>query len=367
MTKFFIVLCIAFSVSSFSQNRSEIHKISLKDERDTALDFNFYVENVYDGRQFKENIGTVQKGGFNRKVLADFEQSLVEDLSDYLTIICPKDDTKSSISIRVNDLYISELTRAMSETGYATIAIDIIENQNGVNYVVGSYNASAESNGMDVTRRHDERIKKGLIECLTKYRNATDSEKIAVTFIANEVTKNKTILEAPAKGLYFTYVDVLNNKPLDDSAFKITNKRERFYLFNESTKLSESNYYGFSDGLNFYVNVAKYANSPYYAKSEIIGGKYFIEDVVYNSNNAIAMGAMFGLLGVAIASATSDSSIPMMIDCYTGQPLFLSNAEMKVFLSSNSELLREFKNSDKTSASKKQILKKYYQNILTKL
>ncbi|MFV7234386.1 hypothetical protein [Flavobacterium sp. ZB4R12] len=87
--------------------------------------FNFYVENVYDGRQFKENIGTVQKSGFNRKVLANFEKPLVEEFFDYLSVICPKQENKPIISIRINDLYVSELTRAMSETAYATLVIDI--------------------------------------------------------------------------------------------------------------------------------------------------------------------------------------------------------------------------------------------------
>ena len=73
------------------------------------------------------------------------------------------------------------------------------------------------------------------------------------------------------------------------------------------------------------------------------------------------MGAMFGLIGVAIASAASDSSIPMLIDSYTGQPSFLSNNEMKVMLSSYPELLKEFKASDKSNGDKKDIIKKYYQ------
>lgn len=163
-----------------------------------------------------------------------------------------------------------------------------------------------------------------------------------------------------------TYADVLNGKPLDGTNFEITNKKEKFYLISKATNLEELNYYGFSDGENFYINVSKYASSKHYAKTEIISGKYYIENVIYNSNNAIAMGAMFGLIGVAIASAASDSSVPMLIDSYTGQPSFLSNSEMKVMLSSYPELLKEFRDSNKSSDDKKNILKKYYQVTLGK-
>ncbi|MFV8377237.1 DUF6563 family protein [Flavobacterium sp. LB3R33] len=172
------------------------------------------------------------------------------------------------------------------------------------------------------------------------------------------------IADVPIKGVYLTYADVLNGKPLDGTKFEITNKKEKFYLLNKATNSGELNYYGFSDGENFHINVSKYASLKHYAKTEIISGKYYIENVIYNFNNAIAMGAMFGLIGVVIASATSDASIPMLIDCYTGQPSFLSNSEMKVMLSSYPELLKEFKDGNKSSGDKKNIIKKYYQVTL---
>jgi hypothetical protein len=364
MNKLLALFFVMISTAVFSQNKTEFHKISLKDKSDRAVGFNFYVENVYDGRQFKENIGTVQKGGFNRKVLANFEKPLAEEFFDYLAIICPKEEIKPKISIRINDVYVSELTRAMSETGYATLAVDVIESKDGVDYIVGSYTASTESNGMDVTGKHDERLKKVLQDCLSSYIKTSDANKTALVFDANQSGKSKMITDVPLKGVYVTYADVLNGKPFDDANFEISNKKERFYLLNKATNLEELNYYGFSDGENFYINVSKYASSKHYAKTEIISGKYYIENVIYNPNNAIAMGAMFGLIGVAIASAASDSSIPMLIDCYTGQPCFLSNSEMKVMLSPYPELLKEFKNGNKSNLDRKYILKKYYQATL---
>jgi hypothetical protein len=217
---------------------------------------------------------------------------------------------------------------------------------------------------MDVTGKHDERLKKVLQDCLTNYVKTSDADKSALVYDANQSIKRKTIIDVPLKGIYLTYIDVLNGKPIDDANFEITNKKEKFYLLNNATNSEELNYYGFSDGENFYINVSKYASSKHYAKTEIISGKYYIENVIYNSNNAIAMGAMFGLIGVAIASAASDSSIPMLIDSYTGQPSFLSNNEMKVMLSSYPELLKEFKASDKSNGDKKDIIKKYYQITL---
>ena len=364
MKKLFALFFVVVSTVGFSQNKLEFHKVSLKDKKDKAVGFNFYVENVDDGRQFKENIGTVQKGGFNRKVVANFEKPLAVEIFDYLALICPSEESKSKISIRVNDLYVSELTRAMSETGYATVSIDVIETKDTTAYIVGSYIASTESNGMDVTGSHDERLKKVLQECLTNYMKTSEEDKTAILYDNNFNINSKTITDVPSKGVYLNYADVLNGKPISIADFEITNKKDRYYLINKLSRSEELNYYGFSDGQDFYINISKYASSRYYAKTEIISGKYYVENVIYNSNNAIAMGAMFGLIGVAIAASVSDGSIPMLIDSYTGQPSFLSNSEMKVLLSSHPELLKEFKDGNKSSLAKKVILKKYYQLTL---
>ncbi|MFV8325034.1 DUF6563 family protein [Flavobacterium sp. ZS1P14] len=193
----------------------------------------------------------------------------------------------------------------------------------------------------------------------------SDNDKTPIVFSGDQNIKSKTITAIPSKGVYLTYADVLNDRPLDDSNFQFVNKKERFYLLNKATNSEELNYYGLSDGKIFYLNVSKYASAKYYAKTEIIGGKYYIEDVVYNANNAIAMGAMFGLIGVAIASsAGNSSSVPMLIDCYSGQPSFLSNNEMKAMLMPYPTLLKDFKNSKKRGEDIKAILKRYYQEAV---
>lgn len=359
-----IVVLLAFSTMTFAQAEVDFHKITLQDKKDVALAYNFSVEKVIDGRQFKQNIGTVQKGAFNRKVLANFESPLADEFMNYLGVICPTQEGKSKIIIRIDDLYVSELTRAMSETGYATIVLDVIEVKEGVAYVVGTYNATTERNGMDVTNKHDERIKKVLQECLNEYAKTSDKDKTVIVFDSNQKSNIIEYAGAPKKGVYLSYSDVINNKPIDDSNFEISNKNEKFYIMNKTTNSKEMNYYGFSDGTTFYINISKYANLKYYAKTEIIAGKYYIENVMYNATNVAAMSAMFGLVGALIA--TSDSSIPMLIDRNSGQPLFLSKNEIKTMLSPYPELLKEYKSSNKTNEDIKNILVKYYSESQTK-
>jgi len=353
-----LTLLLVVVTSLLYSQTGDLHKVSLKDKNDVSLGYNFTVEKVIDGRQFKNNIGTVQKGAFNRKVLADFETSLSEEFLNYFDVICPKQDDKPKIAIRINDLYISELTRAFSETGFASIVIDVIEFKNGESYIVGSYNAYTESNGMDVTNKHDERIKSVIQQCLNDYIKTSKEDKLNIIYDESLVTTLKKVDGVPEKGVYLSYSDVLQKRPVAIEDFEISNKSDKYYLLNKSSNSKEMNYYGFSDGQFFYINVSKYSNSNYYGKAEIIGDKYYLENVVYNPNNMAAMTVMFGLVGALIAS--SDTSGPMLIDCNTGQPSFLSRNEMKIMLEGYPELLQEFKKSNKSSTEIKSILVKYF-------
>lgn len=360
MKKVIAILLFISSLPGFSQSEIKYHKISLEDKNDTPIGLNFSISKVYDGRQFKENIGTIQKGAFNKKVLADFEKPLEEEILNYLSVILPA--SNKNIAIRINDLYVSEITKAFSETGFATIVLDIIEQKDGADFIVGTYSYTAEGNGMDVTNKHDDRLKEALVQIMTQYKNTSQDKKTQIAFDPNQIVTNRTLVEKPKKGVYLTYADVLNEKPFTED-FNFSNKKEQYFIMDASGK-DKSNYFGFSDGNNFYINVSKYADNKFYAKTDIVGNKYFVEDVVYNPNSVMAASAMFGLVGALVASSAGSGSVPMLIDCYSGQPIFLSNAEIKTLLKPKPELYKEYKDSKKTNEDIKNVLQKYYQVTL---
>lgn len=61
MKKVIVILLLISSFSVFSQSEIKYHKISLEDKNDTPIGLNFSISKVYEARQFKENIGTIQK------------------------------------------------------------------------------------------------------------------------------------------------------------------------------------------------------------------------------------------------------------------------------------------------------------------
>ena len=319
----------------------------------------FYIEEVYDGRQFTDNIGTVQRGMTNRKVLARFDKPFITEVKDYLVKAYPKMEGRVPVSVRINDLYISEHTDKHTETGYAAVVMDVITTQEGTPYITGTYGGNIESEGSDVTGAHPENIKKALNKCLAKYEVTPEEDKQRIAF--DNSAPQKRIIGTPARGIYVSYLDMVNNTPKDDANFDVRAKDDKYYLINKTNSKKADDYYAFSDGETVYLNVSKYAGSKYYAKTERVADKYFIEHIAYDQNRMITLVAMYQLVGAfAAEKIAGDTTMPILVDCYSGQPFFLSNSEIKTLLEPYPDLLKQYKDSKKTSGDIKDVIIKYY-------
>ena len=69
--------------------------------------------------------------------------------------------------------------------------------------------------------------------------------------------------------------------------------------------------------------------------------------MVYNSNSAIAMGLMFGLIGIVMAFDKSNSEMSMLINCYFVQRSFLSHNKVKAVRITYHEFFNDLKKSKK--------------------
>ncbi|MFN3752459.1 hypothetical protein [Flavobacterium sp.] len=377
MKKITIGFCLFFCAVSLAQEK-KVHLISLANEKNTALESDFYIEKIYDGRQVKENIGTVYVSLFNNKVAANFEKPFTEELSSLLAILYPKTENKRAISIRINELYVTESNAdtdnnyKKKQTGSATVVLDIIEKKDdGLHYITGTFFSSKEDSRSDVTKKHAQLITLAIKNSFENYKNTQDTYKIAIPFVSDE-TINLDDTDAKIKaGIYLNYKDVFNGKLLSLEDYTITKYKEGFCLLSNATGRVENGFYGFSDGNNFYINLFQFSTVKYYLKTEILGVNYFIDEVEernldFNSfylayGGMVAMGG--GLLPALIFSGSGSSEpqkIPLLIERANGMPTFLTDKYVMNMLESNAVLLKEYKKTKRTPADKKMIYKKFY-------
>jgi len=362
MRKFTLFIAVfLLCITTYAQKQTEYHLLSLSDKNDAvAVPMKFYVAGVYDGRQFTDNIGTVQKGITNHPVLANFEKPFIDELTQYLTAAYPKRDDTYPVWVRINDLYVSEYTDRDEETGFASAVMDVMIKKGDSLFIEGTFGGNVESTGMDVTKKHPYRIKQALNKCLGLYEVALPEDRQHEPF-----TEDKTQREIPVKpaeGIYSSYLDMVKNKPLGTNYYLQQDKKDssRYYVINRTNSMRCDNYYAYSDGENVYLNVARYTHEKYYAKTERIANKYFIDNLAYDQKRAITQMAMYHIAGIAGWLANSDVKMPLLVDCYSGQPFFLSNNGIKTLLEPEPQLLSEYKKSRKTPEDIKAVITKYY-------
>lgn len=224
--KSFCIWFNLFFILILNAQNEKFYLITLNDVNNQKIESNFCIDKIYDGRQFKENIGFAQKSIANIKMAINFKNSLVDEFSSFLNKLYPKSDTKKSISIRVNDVYLTESTSSNKETGYATVVVDVIEKIGNKDYIVGSYSSVVESSSADVTSKHSERLASAIKKCFDDYSSLNNKFKNPIYFDPLVVGDTTNIQQSIKKGIYLNYIDVLNRNPLDIEGYTITKYRK---------------------------------------------------------------------------------------------------------------------------------------------
>lgn len=356
-------ILVLFCFIATAQSKTEYHIISLAGENAEAVPMPFYVVGVFDGRQFTDNIGTVQKGIANRPVLTRFGKPFLEETTQYLTAAYPKKDGAYPVWVRINDLYISEYTDRNEETGYASVVMDVMTKKNDTLYIEGTFGGNIEGTAGDVTKTHPLRLRQALNKCLGLYEVALPEDKIHEVFTEENIKREIPL--KPAEGAYSSYLDMVKNKPLGNGAYYLKQDKDKYYVINKTNSQKCGNFYAYSDGENVYLNVSKLAKENYYAKTERVGDKYYIDNVAYNQYRAGLQVAMY-MAGGYVAGSMVETTMPLLVDCYSGQPFFLSNSVIKTMLEPYPLLLQEYKKSKKQPEDIKRIVIKYVEQSTAK-
>jgi hypothetical protein len=122
----------------------------------------------------------------------------------------------------------------------------------------------------------------------------------------------------------------------------------------------ETKFFGFSDGVSFYINSSRYSTVRFYFKTEVMRNYYFVNEVGTNTIGFSAIRSSLGLLGRLLTPYSSVLYVPLLVDRITGIAIFLTNKYMNNRLSADTELLKEYKRTERTAADIKRIYKKHF-------
>ncbi|MBR9915525.1 MAG: hypothetical protein GYB32_11980 [Algicola sp.] len=352
------IFLLVFICHTYAQKK-DVHIIELlPNDTETVMDCDFYIAEIIDNRIIKSNIGIAQKGLMNRKVLSDFSKDFGREILDYLETITPKDSSKQALTLRINQLLISEHTGAFKETGKAVVRLDVLIKNDDAYGKLGSFSDLKTKNSMDVTRKHDDRIRAVLKHCLMQFDSLEWSSIEAKSI---DVTKPKVakILNADIQqGFFETYMELANNNPDNQVNFEVQNRSTERKLHLKDTenndKIVDFAYY---DGKDLYLNAASYSGERHYIKTERFDQFLIFSDVFVNDDNVAGMSMAFGVLGVLASSERQT----VMFDLNSGQFFPMARTKMRLILKEDyPDLYKKFKRDSRNHTLIKEILQTLY-------
>ncbi|PWK17174.1 hypothetical protein LV89_04460 [Arcicella aurantiaca] len=337
----FTSLFLFFTIIGYSQTEKHLIGIEKLINKTESLDFkrDFYVKGIWDNRLFKDNIGFVQKGLGNRKVVADFEDNISSVLLDYFSQEYPaKIDQQTPIEMVVQNFWISEATGALSETGRADMTVVFCQkNEKGDFNALFTFQDFIETGGMDVTAGHPKRIRQLLNKAFIEFQKSDWKYlKQPELFHFQRLDSTNNILSATIKrkGGYRTFQEFFNNTPTDTATVFIVEPidENRVNILDPNKSARRLRLYGYSDGENIYINSNNYSyDQSHYAKIHTLGRYSLVKDKTFSVLTSSIMTSAFGLLGY-LASTGMKNKMEAIIDTKTGLSMPLTYDVLKSLL-----------------------------------
>lgn len=331
MNRFYLILGLL--LTQIGPVAAQTYVVDLQKQALAIPASSFKITKVVDARADRTTLGTVQQGLDNLRAPAQLRQSLDTEL---LAFVDKQTLTVGArpVLLRIHKLKITEETRINSERATAEIAADFLIQDGEQYHSFLSVASGVESRGLDVTGHHASNLAKTLTNCLLKLAALPPTQMpplgAALTWLQVQQGEGYTPYlfpvqqtKAPKRGIYRTFQEFQNDNPsVDTEPFEVVNKprtgkqwegllsAEAQYLLKydvNGERIKVRNAWGLSDGHDVYI-----LQRGSYFQLTPVGTSYRFTGFAPADPNDVTTGALLGgVVGAAIANATSNASMPM--------------------------------------------------------
>jgi len=319
ISRVFVLLLILFC--GLSSNARDHYTIRLGDSLQSSLK-GCYVEKVINSTREDSCVGFVQVGAANKVVPAYLTPSIQVAFSTILMNSFPYRAGLKPLIIRINELYIYEITSASSEISSIELCLSFITRTDSVYFDEYLAGTAFDKHGMDVTHQHEGNIIAAMERCFNNFNSRMLKGKLMhKTIPRSDLEKNPLLhtdefpimaLKQVPKCIFRAYSDFRENKPDTGIQFTVkytTYKRDSMLVQAKIYGLpwdSLDNIWGFSDGHHPFIRVGKV-----FYRLKLKSGEYitriFVSDAGRSGNTEVNTGALVaatvlgGVIGGAIA------------------------------------------------------------------
>ena len=160
-------------------NAQKVETIHLGTATATRVNTDFYIDIVEDQRADKTYIGTVHKGLEKTKYSARLGISFTKEIKRFLEKTYSKTTTKRPLKLLIHELWITEKTVVIPESASLELIVEVQEMRDSIYVSLGFYEQLINvKGGGNVTKKHPENIRKGLLACLKDFAVGKPTEAI---------------------------------------------------------------------------------------------------------------------------------------------------------------------------------------------
>ncbi|MDX2245361.1 MAG: hypothetical protein SF052_01190 [Bacteroidia bacterium] len=300
--------------------------ISIKGEAIEIPDRKFNITEVIDARFQADSafIGIGQKGAHNTNVPLSLEKSLATSVREYLHEQLPAEEGYLPVILRIKRLGVWEQTFTTAELAYIDAELEFLTKVNDKYVRLHTEKVFQKTGGLDVTSSHSRQIGSALAQAIRNYAQSVEgpgniSEENIVSSIYTPDIPPIVRTNDRKPGIYATFEEFRNNAPSQPAEF-IYKPQERQLLFTTSkgkTRPVRPNdpIWGVYHGNQLYIHQLGVFFPVNFEGSALEFEGY---DVGSHNSKAATAGIAFGLIGAAIAQASSAKTRSFVIDWQTG-------------------------------------------------
>lgn len=330
-----VIVCVCSNAADAQNSDKRTDYLHLTPRRAKISSAIFSTVDVIDNRYDKENLGFIQRGGFNRKIQLTLVQPLKNEVASIVNkMIEGAQKQEGSLLINLRNFNISELSTGLSETGTFAFSAGFYIKQ-GSDYrflfAIDSSVTVRAGGALDVTTKLLDTVPEifaGYINLAAGFDVSKAGSRI---YTANDIqniveVEKKDIpvyhVAVPKKGLYATYEDFKNNQPREDVIIQNKKGFSRPFIFEmkeggkKGAEIRHKYYYIICDGEKMFVSNA-YGLYPLVKRDNDFYFTGVGKDDMDVGTAALA-GALMGAIGGVAASKNDLARFEFRIDHLTG-------------------------------------------------
>ncbi len=321
MQRYTILFSLLILAATSLAGQVDFRVIGAAQQIDKIMKSDFYIAEIRDDRDFKSNLGIVNRGvDFDIKRPLIAEMSFFDNLKSRLNGWLLHEEGAVPIVLRIQELYLWETLYREREKGAGYIRLDLAFEAPGKPAQTIAVTLSGEH--LTVAKGHSPRMEDAFYRCLQHYQERWENGSFQVAAKVNSPAAPGAGLKAAAN-----FLDLKKGRhlPFPGKLKRLLGRQERFKLRNQQQR-ERSAFYAFIDGDDWFIRGDAYPGGDSYYTRVLEKGRFlFLTDKVRFplksafTEKGIPSGKMVGILidmKTGLPQIVTDELIAELIEPY---------------------------------------------------